>query len=130
MRCGECRLISLPRPGIVWFGSRPPHTRGPGVTMLGRLSLALKYLLPVMTVVAVTVVALVLFSSGQFHTQQEVMASDAAEASLRLLTESLEFSMAQGARDFEPLLSRLPASGRIRGVRLVATPELGVSRKQ
>lgn len=95
---------------------------------LAKLPLALKYLLPVMAVVSLTVVSLVVFSSARVHQQREIMASEAAETALRLLTESLRHSMAQGGRDFAPLLTKLGETGRLAEARIATVPEIEVSQ--
>ncbi len=91
-------------------------------------SLTQKVLLPTLLLLALAGLALVTFANRRIEAQKETMAKDAAEASLRLFTETLEFAMAQGAQDFDPLFSRLSGIGRLSQPRVVAAPALGVKR--
>jgi methyl-accepting chemotaxis protein len=93
-----------------------------------RLSLTLKYLLPVMALLVLAMAAVAVFGGRGVRQQTEMMARDAAVTSLSFLAESIELAMAQGTRDFDPLLERLSVISRLSDPRVTPAPELRTAR--
>ncbi len=95
----------------------------------GHASLNAKLLLPLGLVLTLAVTLLLVAASRAIHRQETALASQAAEIGLAALQRSLEYFMAQGVADFEPLLAevqtRMP---HVQEVRLVVSDRLQLKR--
>ena len=70
-------------------------------------SLLARFLVPVCGILIVALCLLVGFSGSRVNDQERTIAQASAEGALELLRESLEYSMAHGQKDFDPLMRRL-----------------------
>jgi methyl-accepting chemotaxis protein len=95
------------------------------------VSLTVKLLVPLTLLLVSAVALLVALASRGVSRQETALAAEAADIGLSTLHRSLEYFMAQGVSDFEPLLAdfqgRMP---QVQQVRLVVADRLGLKRSR
>ncbi len=95
-------------------------------TIENKSGIAAKFLISTILMLTIIMVSLIWFISHQVSQQEKAMASGAAKNALLVFKQSLEFSMAEGMSEFEPLFESIPKISNISNLRLITAEILEI----